>query len=111
VLHRGNFHWQKTPQVLRVEHGSPLRLLVTSFGLAAAISVLAVVAGVGIWASLLVFWLGGTATVFAVGLIATLCKPNNDARTDQTVACVGAIHSLPDRAVVLAISPNQDDHL
>jgi hypothetical protein len=110
VLHWDNLHWQRVSQILRNEHESPLRLLVTSYGLAAVVSVLVALAGVGIWVSLLVFWLGGTATVFAVGLIATTRKPNN-ARMDQTVAGVGAIYSLPDRAVDFAISPDQDDHL
>ncbi len=110
MLHWDNLHWQRVSQVLRNEHGSPLRLLVTSYGLAAAVSVLVALAGVGIWLSLLIFWLGGAAAVFSVGLIATTRKPNST-RTDQTVAGVGAIYSLPDRAVALAVSPDQDDHL
>ena len=82
MLHQDSFRSQSATQFQPDEHGSPLRLLVISYGLAAAISGLAAVAGVGIWTSLLVFWLGGAMTVFAVGLIAIACKPKS-ARTDQ----------------------------
>jgi hypothetical protein len=77
VLYRDKFHRPGASQDLRDGHGSPLRLLVSSYGLAAAVAVLAAFAGAGFWASLLVFWLGGAATVFAVGLIAIARKPNN----------------------------------
>ncbi len=85
MLHRDNFHWPRASQSLRGEHGSLLRLLVSGYGLAAAVAVLAVYAGAGFLASLLLFWLGGAATVFALALIQTARKPN-DARTDQTRA-------------------------
>jgi hypothetical protein len=85
VLYRDNFHWPKASQSPRDEHGSPLRLLVSSYGLAAAVAVLAIYAGAGFVASLLLFWLGGAATVFALALISTARKPNN-ARANQTKA-------------------------
>ncbi len=89
MLHRDNFHRTRVLQSLHDERGSPLRLLVSSYGLAAAVAVLAVYAGAGFVASLLVFWLGGAATVFALALIPTARKPNN-ARKDQTMADVAA---------------------
>jgi len=89
MLHCDNFHWPRAPQSLRDQHGSPLRLLVSSYGLAAAVAVLAVFAGAGFVASLLLFWLGGAATVFALALIPTTRKPNN-ARTDRVRADAAA---------------------
>ena len=85
MLYRDNFHWPRASQDLRDGHGSPLRLLVSSYGFATAVAVLAAFAGVGFWASLLVFWLGGAAAVFALGLIAIPGKPH-DARANQTWA-------------------------
>ena len=89
MVHRDNFHWPRASQSLRDEHGSPLRLLVSSYGLAAAVAVLAGVAGAGFVASLLLFWLGGGATVLALALIPTARKPN-DARTDRDRADAAA---------------------
>ena len=89
MLHRDNFYRPRASQSLRDEHGSPLRLLVSSYGLAAAVAVVAVFAGAGFVASLLIFWLGGAATVFALALIPAARKPNN-ARTDRTRADVAA---------------------
>jgi len=48
---------------------SPLRLLVSGYGLAAVVAVLAAYSGVGFGASLLLFWLGGAAAVFALALM------------------------------------------
>lgn len=48
---------------------SPLRLLVSGYGLAAVVAVLAAYAGAGFGASLLLFWLGGAASVFALALM------------------------------------------
>ncbi len=47
---------------------SPLRLLVSSYGLAAVVAVLAADAGAGFGAILLIFWLGGAVAVFALAL-------------------------------------------
>ena len=85
MLHRNNFRLPRAPQTHRDEDGSPLRLLVTSYGFATAVAVLVAFAGVGFWASLLVFWLGGAAIVFAVGLISIARKPNIS-RADKTWA-------------------------
>ena len=85
MLHRDNFHWPRASQSLRDEHGSPLRLLVSSYGLAAAVAVLAIYAGARFVASLLLFWLGGAAIVIALALISIARKPNN-ARANQTKA-------------------------
>jgi hypothetical protein len=87
MLHRDNFHWPRAPQALRNQHGSPLRLLVSSYGLAAAAAVLAVFAGAGFVASLLLFWLGGAVTVFALALIPTARKPNNACTDRARAAC------------------------
>ena len=54
-----------------------------------AAAVLAVHVGAGLVASLLVFWLGGAATVFALALIPAARKPDN-ARTDRARADVAA---------------------
>ena len=92
MLHRDNFRLPRAPQVRHDEDGSPLRLLVTSYGFAAAVAVLVAFAGAGFWASLLLFWLGGAATVFAVGMIAVAGKAHN-ARADQAWADTKA-HSI-----------------
>lgn len=75
MLFSNNIHLSKAPQSERVEPGSALRLLVSSYGLAAAVAVLAAVSGAGVVAGLLIFWLGGAVAVFALGLIAKTPKP------------------------------------
>ena len=64
-----DFDWHSKPQIQRDERPSLLRLLISSYGLAATVAVVAAFAGAGFWASLLIFWLGGAAAVFALGLI------------------------------------------
>lgn len=83
MLHHDNFQLPKEPQVLCDEYGSPLRLLFSSYGIAATVAVLVAFTGVGLWASLLVFWLGGAATVFALGFILARHKPV-EARANQS---------------------------
>ena len=89
MLHQNISDFPKASQVLRDKNGSPLRLLVSSYGLAAVVAGLAGFAGAGVWVSLLVFWLGGAMTVFAVGMIAMAREPNN-IRTDKAWTKVAA---------------------
>ncbi len=89
MLHQDICDFPKASQILCDKNGSPLRLLFSSYGLAAVVSGLAAFAGAGVWVSLLVFWLGGAMAVFAVGMIAMARKPNN-VRTDKAWAKVAA---------------------
>lgn len=74
---RTHLVWPKALQSPHCRRVSLLRLLVSSYGLAAIAAVLAAFAGAGFWTSALIFWLGGAATVFAFGFILTRREPFN----------------------------------
>jgi hypothetical protein len=77
--HRDSLHQSIVTQSPHGEPGSLLRLLFSSYGLAAAVAVLASFAGAGPVASLLGFWLGGAVIVLVRALIPTARKAS-DAR-------------------------------
>jgi hypothetical protein len=69
MLHRDDFDLPGTTQLLQDDGRSPLRLLIPCYGLAAAVAIIAAIAGIGLWPSLLMFWLGGAATTVAMALL------------------------------------------
>ena len=80
MLHHDYFDLPGTTQLSQDEGQSPHLLLVLSYGLAAISAVIAAFAGIGLWPSVLIFWLGGAVTAFAAGVIKAGRSPS---RTDQ----------------------------
>jgi len=89
LLHRDTFQRPRAAQSPCREPGSLLRLLLSSYGFAAVAAVVAGSAGAGFVASLLLFWLGGAATVLVLALILAIVKAN-DARTSRESAVASA---------------------
>ena len=83
MLHRDDFGLPSDTQLLQDDGRSPLGLLVLSYGLAATAAVIAAFAGIGLWPSVLIFWLGGAATAVAMGVIKTGRAPSG---TDQQLS-------------------------
>jgi hypothetical protein len=87
MLCRDNFDVPEVTQPMCDGRRTRIHPLALSFSLAAALAALAAFAGAGLWASLLVFWLGGAAIVFPLAMISTGRKPSIT-RMDQSRADV-----------------------
>jgi hypothetical protein len=87
MLCRDNFDGPEVTQPRCDGRRTRIHPFAQSYSLAAALAALAAFAGAGLWASFLVFWLGGAAMVFPLAMISTRRKPN-DTRMDQSRAGV-----------------------
>jgi hypothetical protein len=69
MLHRDNFDLPSNTRLSQDDGRSPLHILLPSYGLAATAAIIAAFAGIGLWPSMLMFWLGGAATTVAMALV------------------------------------------
>jgi len=95
VFYRNNLDFSELSLSQPDECRSPLRILVPSYGFAAIIAILAAFAGAGIWASALLFWLGGAAIVLALALILTGRKTEPSEGRQRPFAAYFARKSIP----------------
>lgn len=75
MLQRNHLDWRMelvSPHDGRLLFG---RIARYGYGFGAVVAVMAAFAGVGFWASLLVFWFGGVVAVFGLSLVLSRRKP------------------------------------